>query len=216
MKHNNIIAHEGYPFIVFSLFVTVFVAFLGGNCWLILLFALLTFFIIWFFRNPERSFQDEDKVLISPADGKVIRIENVEVDLGGTITGKFKKISIFMNVFNVHVNRAPYDGKIEAIHYHEGKFVSANLDKASLDNERNAVMMRTEDGRVIWTVQIAGLVARRIICWVTPGMNLRKGERFGLICFGSRVDVYLPEDSRIAVKLKDKVRAGETTLGYLS
>ena len=214
MKHNNIIAPEGYPFIVFSLVVTVFVAFLGRNCWLIILFALVTFFIVWFFRNPERSFQDEEKVLISPADGKVIKIENVEVH--GTISGRFKKISIFMNVFNVHVNRAPYAGKVETIHYHEGKFFSANLDKASLDNERNEVSIHTEDGRIIWTVQIAGLIARRIVCWVNSGMNIRKGERFGLICFGSRVDVYLPEDSRISVKLQDKVKAGQTTLGYLS
>ncbi len=214
MKRDNIIAPEGYPFIVLSLVVTVFVAFLGGKWWLITLFALLTFFIIWFFRNPERYFQDEEKVLISPADGKVIKIENVEVD--GTISGKFKKISIFMNVFNVHVNRSPYDGKIEAIHYHEGKFLSANLDKASLDNERNEVMIRTEDGRVIWTVQIAGLIARRIVCWMHPGEIIRKGERFGLIRFGSRVDIYLPEDSKISVNLRDKVKAGQTILGYLS
>jgi phosphatidylserine decarboxylase len=214
MKRDNIIAPEGYPFIVFSLVFTVFVAFLGGNRWLIILFALLTFFIIWFFRNPERYFQDEEKVLISPADGKVIKIENVEVD--GTISGKFKKISIFMNVFNVHVNRSPYDGKIDAINYHEGKFFSANLDKASLDNERNEVSIRTEDGRIIWTVQIAGLIARRIVCWVKPGDNIRKGERFGLIRFGSRVDVYLPEDSKISIKLRDKVKAGQTILGYLS
>jgi phosphatidylserine decarboxylase len=214
MKHDGIIASEGYPFIVFSLVVTVFVAFLGGNCWLISFFAFLTIFIICFFRNPERYFDDEEKMLICPADGKVIKIENVEVN--GTISGKYKKISIFMNVFNVHVNRAPYPGNIEAIHYHEGKFFSANLDKASLDNERNEVLIRTEDGRIIWTVQIAGLVARRIVCWVNPGMNVRKGERFGLIRFGSRVDVYLPEDSNISVKLNDKVRAGQTALGYLS
>ena len=100
-----------------------------------------------------------------------------------------------MNVFNVHVNRAPYSGKIEAINYHEGKFISANLDKASQDNERNEVMIRIEDGRTIWMVQIAGLIARRIVCWVTTGMTVKKGERFGLIRFGSRVDVYLPEDS---------------------
>ena len=213
MKHDNIIAHEGYPFIVFSLVITIFIAFLGIG-WLAILFIFITFFIVWFFRNPERSFQEEEKVLISPADGKVIKIENVEVN--GTISGRFKKISIFMNVFNVHVNRAPYSGKIEAINYHEGKFFSANLDKASLDNERNEVMIRTEDGRRVWMVQIAGLIARRIVCWVDVGANIKKGERFGLIRFGSRVDVYLPEDSRISVKLKDKVKAGHTSLGYLS
>ena len=121
-----------------------------------------------------------------------------------------------MNVLSVHVNRAPYSGKIEKINYHQGKFVSANLDKASLDNERNEVMIRTADGRAIWAVQIAGLIARRIVCWVNVGTSLKKGERFGLIRFGSRVDVYLPEDSKISVNLGDKVRAGKSPLGYLS
>ena len=213
MKHDNIIAHEGYPFIVFSLVITIFIAFLGIG-WLAILFVFITFFIVWFFRNPERSFQDEEKGLISPADGKVIKIEDVVVN--GTISGRFKKISIFMNVFNVHVNRAPYSGKIETINYHEGKFFSANLDKASLDNERNEVMIRAEDGRSVWMVQIAGLIARRIVCWVNVGTTIKKGERFGLIRFGSRVDVYLPEDSQISVKLRDNVKAGQTVLGYLS
>jgi len=213
MKHDSVIAHEGYPFIIFSLVVTVFVAFFGIS-WLIILFAFITFFIIWFFRNPERYFQEEEKILISPADGKVIKIEDVEVN--GTISGRFKKISIFMNVFNVHVNRAAYSGKIETINYLEGKFFSANLDKASLDNERNEIMIRSEDGHSIWMVQIAGLIARRIVCWVNVGTTIKKGERFGLIRFGSRVDVYLPEDSQISVKLRDNVKAGQTVLGYLS
>ena len=213
MKHDSVIAHEGYPFIIFFLVVTVFVAFFGIS-WLIILFAFITFFIIWFFRNPERYFQEEEKVLISPADGKVIKIEDVEVN--GTVSGRFKKISIFMNVFNVHVNRAVYSGKIETINYLEGKFFSANLDKASLENERNEIMIRTEDRRSVWMVQIAGLIARRIVCWVNVGTTIKKGERFGLIRFGSRVDVYLPEDSQISVKLRDNVKAGQTVLGYLS
>jgi phosphatidylserine decarboxylase len=213
MKHDSIIAPEGYPFIIFALVITVFVAFLGIGL-LLILAVLVTFFIIWFFRNPERHFTEDEKAVISPADGKVIKVEDVEVN--GTIAGKFKKISIFMNVFNVHVNRAPYDGKIEAINYHEGKFVSANLDKASADNERNEVMIRTADGRMICVVQIAGLIARRIVCWIKPGESVKKGQRFGLIRFGSRVDVYLPEDSRVIVNLGDKVRAGETQLAYLS
>ena len=213
MKHDSVIAHEGYPFIIFFLVVTVFVAFFGIS-WLIILFAFITFFIIWFFRNPERYFQEEEKVLISPADGKVIKIEDVEIN--GTVSGRFKKISIFMNVFNVHVNRAVYSGKIETINYLEGKFFSANLDKASLDNERNEIMIRTEDRRSVWMVQIACLIARRIVCWVNVGTTIKKGERFGLIRFGSRVDVYLPEDSQISVKLRDNVKAGQTVLGYLS
>ena len=212
MKHDSIIAQEGYPFIVFSLIITVFVAFLGV-CWLLILSALISFFILWFFRNPERYFREEEKVVISPADGKVIKVENIE--MAGSMAGKYQKISIFMNVFSVHVNRIPYNGKIEAIEYHEGKFVSANLDKASSDNERNAIKILAENGSAIWAVQIAGLIARRIVCWVKKGDTVKKGERFGLIRFGSRVDVYLPESSRIAVEIGQKVRAGESPLGYL-
>lgn len=215
MKHDSIIAQEGYPFIILSLVITVFISFFG-NCWLIILMAAITFFVVWFFRNPKRSFQDEEKLVISPADGKVIKIDDVEVTGTIAIAGKYKKVSIFMNVFSVHVNRAPYSGKIETINYHEGKFFSANLDKASVDNERNEVMIRTEDGRALWAVQIAGLIARRIVCWINVGTAVKKGERFGLIRFGSRVDVYLPEDSKVSVKLGDKVKAGETPLGYLS
>jgi len=213
MKHDSIIAQEGYPFIIFSLVIAVFVAFLGIY-WLFILAVLVSFFIVWFFRNPERSFPEEEKVVISPADGKIIKVE--DVDMAGTITGKFKKISIFMNVFNVHVNRAPVSGKIAAINYHEGKFFSANLDKASLDNERNEILISTENSSPVWVVQIAGLIARRIVCWVETGNTVKKGERFGLIRFGSRVDVYLPPESRIDVKIGEKVRAGETPLGYLS
>jgi len=213
MKHNSIIAYEGFPFIILSLVFTVFAAFFN-MLWLTVVFAAITVFIICFFRNPERSFQDEDKLVICPADGKIIRIE--DVDVSGTINGRFKKISIFMNVFNVHVNRAPFAGTVEKIHYHQGKFLSANLDKASAENERNEIMIRTPDGRAIWAVQIAGLIARRIVCWTREGADIKKGERFGLIRFGSRVEVFLPSDSRIVVNLDDKVRAGQTPLGYLS
>jgi phosphatidylserine decarboxylase len=213
MKHNSIIAYEGFPFIILSLVLTVLVA-IFGIIWLAVILAAITVFIICFFRNPERYFQDEDKLIICPADGKIVKIE--EVDVQGTITGRFKKISIFMNVFNVHVNRVPYDGTVEKICYHKGKFLSANLDKASAENERNEVMIHTKDGRTIWVVQIAGLIARRIVCWASEGANLKKGERFGLIRFGSRVEVFLPSDSRIVVNLGDKVRSGQTPIGYLS
>jgi len=213
MKHNGIIAYEGFPFIISSLVLTVLAAFFG-IIWLTAVLAAISVFIICFFRNPERYFQDEDKLVICPADGKIIKIE--EVNIHGTITGRFRKISIFMNVFNVHVNRAPYDGTIAKIAYHKGKFLSANLDKASVENERNEIMIRTIDGRAIWVVQIAGLIARRIVCWTREEAIIKKGERFGLIRFGSRVEVFLPSDSRIVVKLDDKVRAGQTTLGFLS
>ncbi|MDD4241672.1 MAG: phosphatidylserine decarboxylase family protein [Smithellaceae bacterium] len=213
MKHNSIIAHEGIPFILLSLVFTILAAFFCV-VWLTVLLAVLTVFIVCFFRNPERSYQPKDKLVISPADGKILKIEDVSVD--GTIAGRFKKISIFMNVFNVHVNRAPYGGKIEKIGYHKGKFLSANLDKASVENERNEVLIRAEDGRAIWVVQIAGLIARRIVCWTNEGADIQKGERFGLIRFGSRVEVFLPPDSKVIVQPGDKVRAGQTPLGYLS
>jgi phosphatidylserine decarboxylase len=213
MKHNSIIAREGYLFILISLLVTIISACLH-IVWLTIVLALVTVFIVSFFRNPERHFQDEDKLVICPADGKIIKIEDVNVQ--GVINGCFKKISIFMNVFNVHVNRVPYDSVVEKIAYHPGKFLSANLDKASMENERNQIMLQTPDGRYIWVVQIAGLIARRIVCWTKEGEHLRKGERFGLIRFGSRVEVFLPVDSKITVKLGDKVTAGQTPLGYLS
>jgi phosphatidylserine decarboxylase len=126
------------------------------------------------------------------------------------------KISIFMNVFSVHVNRVPYSGEVAAIRYRTGKFISANLDKASAFNERNLLLIRTDDGREIMVAQIAGLIARRIVCWVKEGMQVKKGERFGMIRFGSRVEVYLPPDSRLCVKIGEKVRAGETPIGELT
>lgn len=212
MKHDSLIAEEGYPFIILSLVITIIIAVLGIK-WLFALSSLISLFVICFFRNPERFFQEKEKIVISPADGKVIKLENV--DMNDAIAGKFKKISIFMNVFNVHVNRIPYGGKIEAINYYEGKFLSAHLDKASSDNERNAIQIRTDNEALIWVVQIAGLIARRIVCWVKVGDKVKKGERLGLIRFGSRVEVYLPEDSRITVKIGEKVKAGETPLGYL-
>ncbi len=213
MKHNSIIAYEGFPFILISLFLTILAGFFG-LIWLCVFLAAVTIFIICFFRNPERSFREEEKMIICPADGKVIKIE--DVDVKGVIEGRFKKISIFMNIFNVHVNRSPYDGAVEKISYHAGKFLSANLDKASAENERNQILIRTKDGRKIWVVQIAGLIARRIVCWTKEGENLQKGERLGLIRFGSRVEVFLPPDSRVTVELGAKVTAGKTTLGYLS
>jgi len=213
MKHSGVIVQEGFPFIIVSIIITI-AAFYLGFAWLAVFLAALTVFIICFFRNPQRKFQDEKNLVISPADGKVIKIDDVELE--GSMSGRFKKISIFMNVFNVHVNRAPYNGTIEKIIYHKGKFLSANLDKASAENERNEIMIRTPDGKVVWVVQIAGLIARRIVCWTASGATVAKGERIGMIRFGSRVEVFLPADSSIVVKLDDQVRAGKTHLAYLS
>ena len=131
------------------------------------------------------------------------------------LKGPAQKISVFMSVFNVHVNRIPYSGTVGTIEYNKGNFFSANLDKASELNERNMVLINTDDGKKILTVQIAGLIARRIECWIKEGMHVRKGERFGLIRFGSRLEVFLPPDAITSIRVGDKVRAGETLIGWL-
>ena len=170
-------------------------------------------FVAFFFRNPERAVPSGEGLLVSPADGRVLNVEEVRLD--GLLQGTYRKVSIFMNVFNVHVNRVPHSGRVERIEYHAGKFFSADLDKASADNERNTVLIRTKEGKAFLTIQIAGLIARRIVCWVGEGMEVVRGQRFGLICFGSRLEVVLPLDSKILVQAGQKVRAGETPLGVL-
>jgi phosphatidylserine decarboxylase len=212
MNHNGFIAGEGFPFII-PLGVASLLAFLAGFKGISLVLLGMTLFVVWFFRNPQRNTPEKDGLVISPADGRVIRIEETASD---EFPGRtFHKISIFMNVFNVHVNRIPCSGEVRFIRYREGKFLSANLDKASAQNERNTILLRTADGREIMTVQIAGLIARRIVCWLKEGMQVQRGERFGLIRFGSRVEVFLPPGSTILVKVGEKVRAGETPIGEL-
>jgi phosphatidylserine decarboxylase len=212
MNHDGIIAREGLPFIIPLGIFTILFAFFGF-IWITILFFIATAFVTWFFRNPKRRTPDDPKSVISPADGEVIKIEDIpESDF---LKGPSKKISIFMNVFNVHVNRIPYSGTINRIHYHKGNFFSANLDKASSLNERNSILIKTDNGKEILTVQIAGLIARRIECWVKEGMHVNKGDRFGLIRFGSRLEIFLPSDSITSVKIGDKVKAGETPIGWL-
>jgi phosphatidylserine decarboxylase len=213
MKHNGYIAGEGFPFII-PLAIATLLAFLAGFRGISLILLLVTLFVVWFFRNPQRQTPEKEGLVISPADGKVIRIEETTCDVRPGRT--FQKISIFMNVFNVHVNRMPCSGEVLLIHYRKGKFLSADLDKASALNERNTILLQTADGREIVTVQIAGLIARRIVCWLKEGMQATRGERFGLIRFGSRVEVFLPLGSTIFVKVGDKVRAGETPIGDLT
>ena len=213
MNHNSYIVGEGFPFIV-PLAIATLLAWLAGFRGIFFLLLPVTLFVVWFFRNPPRRTPETPGLVISPADGKVIRIEETTQEERPGRT--FHKISIFMNVFNVHVNRIPFSGEIQLIRYREGKFLSANLDKASEFNERNTVLLRTADGREIITVQIAGLIARRIVCWLKEGMQAARGERFGLIRFGSRVEVFLPLGSNVLVKVGDKVRAGETPIGELT
>lgn len=206
------VAQEGYPFIGFAALLTLVAAMLSCSvtAWLLM---LATTFILCFFRDPERFIPPQENALVSPADGKIIIVETVN-DSQFT-EGQALKVSIFMNVFNVHVNRVPYSGTIEKIIYTPGKFYAADSSKGALQNEYCAAVLRTEQGKKIAFVQIAGLIARRIICWLEPNDCVVKGRRFGLIRFGSRVDLYLPPDTDLTVRVGQKVRAGESILGYL-
>lgn len=206
------VAKEGYPFIGFAAFCTIVIAILGFPIATAFLLVATTF-IICFFRDPERFVPSREDALVSPADGKVILVEKV---MDNQFTGgEVHKISIFMNVFNVHVNRLPFSGKVDKVLYKTGKFYSADSERGGLENEQCATIIKTHQGKVLVFVQIAGLIARRIICWLEPGDDVDKGKRFGLIRFGSRVDLYLPIETDISVKTGEKVRAGETILGYL-
>lgn len=204
------VASAGYPFIIAAAFTTAVLALLGLTI-LALISLVVTFSICGFFRDPDRIIPDIRGAVVSPADGKIIAASIV--DNTSYYTGTAMKISIFMSLFNVHVNRVPSDGLVKKISYYPGKFFSANLDKASLENEHNAVFIDMENGKALCVVQIAGLIARRIICKIQPGDRLVRGQRFGLICFGSRLDVYLPADIKLKVTVGDKVKAGASILG---
>jgi phosphatidylserine decarboxylase len=173
----------------------------------------ITFFIAWFFRDPDRIPPPDENCLVSPADGKVIVIDHIQAC--EYLDGPCTQISIFMNVFNVHVNRMPFDGQVENVLYRPGKFVNASLDKASTHNERNALIVKTANDATFAVVQIAGLIARRIVNCAGVGDVLKKGDRYGMIQFGSRLDLYLPEDFKVAVQMNEKTTAGSTIVGYM-
>lgn len=200
----------GLPFIGIFFAITVVLGFFSVNLFWVGL--ILTAWCAYFFRDPERFTPVSDDLVISPADGKVSHISKVvppaELNLGKK---PMTRVSVFMNVFNCHVNRAPVRGKITNIVYKRGEFVNAELDKASTDNERNSLLIDSPHGKMA-VVQIAGLVARRIICWADEGEEIATGERFGLIRFGSRLDVYLPKGAVVAVGLGQTAVAGETIL----
>jgi phosphatidylserine decarboxylase len=206
------IAAAGYPFIFAAAFTTGIFALLGLTV-LALISLLSTFAICCFFRDPDRVIPTAPGAVVSPADGKVIKAGHLEEN--PYLEGPCLQVSIFMTVFNVHVNRVSCGGTIQKTAYHPGKFFSANLDKAQTKNEQNAIFVKTDNDKEICIVQIAGLVARRIICFVNKGDKLRRGQRFGLICFGSRLDVYLPYDMALNVSVGEKVKAGTSILGYL-
>jgi phosphatidylserine decarboxylase len=204
---------EGYPFILFSGFATLISSLLGLAIPALLCF-LLTAFVTYFFRDPARVLPEEQGAVVCPADGKVIVVR--EIDDDRYLQQRVMKISIFMNVFNVHVNRIPYAGTVESVVLSPGRFYAADKDKAVLHNESCALTITTAADQRYTMVQIAGLIARRIVCRAEKGDRVASGERFGMIRFGSRVDLYLPLATRILVKEGEKVRAGETVLAILA
>ena len=212
-NQNQPIAREGYPFIFLLAFVTLVFAVLGW-AFLTLVLLALTLFTTYFFRNPERRIPGDEKAVVSPADGKIVfagvineeRIFQTEVN----------KVSVFMSIFDVHVNRVPLGGKVVDLHYHKGKFLNTSLDKSSDLNERSEMLMETEKGARILVVQIAGLIARRIVSYPEIGDQLEKGVRYGLIRYGSRLDIYFPKEWKINVGIGDKVTGGETVIGFVA
>ena len=204
------VALEGYPFILFCAFATLVLALLEF-VYAAIPALIVTGFALWFFRDPERVVPDRSDVFVSPADGKVIVAEQITDDR--FMHREVFKISIFMNVFNVHVNRLPHTGVVKEIALKPGKFYSADTQKGALHNEYCAMIIAAPNNIEYCVVQVAGLIARRIVCWAEKDDRLETGERYGLIRFGSRVDLYLPANFASAVKKGDKVRAGETILG---
>ena len=205
-----IIAREGWPFLAIALILalgaTVWCAFWSIPLWIIFVFVLQ------FFRDPGREIPQQAGAVLSPCDGRVIKVERRQDPYGQR---EAILISVFMNVFNVHSNRSPMDGTIQKVQYFPGKFVNADLDKASTENERNAIVLKSAEGQIVTFVQVAGLIARRILCYVKEGDNLTRGQRYGFIRFGSRVDVYLPLTASVKVSIGDKVSATTTILAQL-
>jgi phosphatidylserine decarboxylase len=205
-----LIAREGWPFLAIAVVVAALVA-AYSIVWSIP-FWIVAAFVLQFFRDPPREVPGDAKTVVSPADGRIVAVEKAHDPY---LDRETIKVSVFMNVFNVHSNRAPVDGQVKQIFYNAGSFVNAALDKASTENERNALWIRTDAGADVTCVQVAGLIARRILCYVKAGDKLQRGQRYGFIRFGSRVDVYLPPNARIKAALGDKVYAANTVLASM-
>ena len=208
---------EGIPFIAISFFISLVLLVSSGFNGLSVLCFFVSFFVAGFFRDPERVTPSKDGLVVSPADGKVVGIQEVDVPENLSLEyTKAKKVSIFLSVFDVHVNRAPIAGKVVSIKYVPGKFINASTDKSSEHNERNYLSIQTESGTMIGCSQIAGLVARRIVCHVQEGYFLATGERFGIIKFGSRVELYLPVSSEIKTSVGQYLIGGETVISSIN
>ncbi len=204
------LAREGFPFLLSAALLTLILWMLGWNL-LGVLGILLTLFIAYFFRNPSREIPTEEKAILSPADGRIIHVGEYLEDR--FLKAKALKVSIFMSVFDVHLNRAPASGRIIERSYNPGKFLVASREKSSLLNEQNALLLETDDRWRMVFIQIAGLIARRIVCYAKTGDALTKGEIFGMIRFGSRVDLYLPLDVKPLVRVGQHVKGGESIIG---
>ncbi|MBX9965743.1 MAG: phosphatidylserine decarboxylase [Burkholderiales bacterium] len=205
-----LIAREGWPFLALAVAIALVVTWFGG--WWSIPFWLAALFVLQFFRDPPRVVPTQAGIVLSPADGRIVVVGKARDPY---LEREALKISVFMNVFNVHSNRSPVDGEVKRAWYHPGSFLNAALDKASLENERNALHIVTTDGRDVTCVQVAGLIARRILCYVKAGDRLERGQRYGFIRFGSRVDVYLPPDARPLAQVGDVVYATSTVLAEL-
>lgn len=205
-------AKEGIPFIAIPAGVMLVAAWQG---WVIVAVgaALLTAFVAWFFRNPARVIPKDPHLVVAPGDGKVIAIE--EEFEPRYLKDRALRVTIFLNVFNVHINRMPCDGMVEEVQYQPGMFLVASKPEATLRNEQNALMIRTVEGVKVLCVQVAGLIARRIVCWASAQDRAMRGERYGLIRFGSRMDTFLPIGTNLRVSVGDRVKGGETILGEL-
>jgi phosphatidylserine decarboxylase len=206
-----IIAREGWPYLAATLAAALFVAWMAGGWWSAPLW-LAALFVLQFFRDPPREVPGDERTVVSPADGRIVAVEPVRDPY---LDRDAIKVSVFMNVFNVHSNRSPVDGEVVQAWYHPGKFLNASLDKASIENERNALWLKTVTGADVTCVQIAGLIARRVLCYVKAGDRLARGQRFGFIRFGSRVDVYLPTTANVKAALGDRVSGGSSVLALL-
>lgn len=205
-----IIAKEGWPYLALAVAVAAVASFFIG--WWSAPLWLAALFVLQFFRDPAREIPQGEGLVLCPADGRVIVVGNARDPWRNADA---VKVSVFMNVFNVHSNRSPVDATVQSVHYSAGLFVNASFDKASAENERNALVLKLDDGTEVTCVQVAGLIARRILCYVKAGERLARGQRYGFIRFGSRVDVYLPPGSRPRVAIGDKVKASSTVLAEL-
>jgi phosphatidylserine decarboxylase len=205
-----LIAREGWPYLALATAAALLAAYFIG--WWSLPLWIIALFILQFFRDPPREIPEGENLVLCPADGQVLIVGKAHDPY---LDRECLKISVFMNVFNVHSNRSPVDATIQEVWYHPGLFVNASLDKSSTDNERNALHLKTSSGHDVTCVQVAGLIARRILCYVKKGDRLARGQRYGFIRFGSRVDVYLPPGSRARVAVGDKVKASSTIFAEL-